>query len=61
MQQALEKLRATAGKLKSLRVQRAIKLCEWIKIRQETTVVQSQFKSGWSQPSIALKLLMPSN
>jgi hypothetical protein len=33
MQQALYKLQATAGKLKSLRVQRAIKLCERTKIR----------------------------
>ncbi len=41
MKQALYKLQATAGKLKSLRVQQAIKLREWIKIRQETTVLQS--------------------
>jgi hypothetical protein len=34
-------LQATAGKLKSLRVQCAIKLRERIKIRQETTVLQS--------------------
>jgi hypothetical protein len=32
-------LLATAGKLKSLRVQQAIKLREWIKIWQETTVL----------------------
>jgi hypothetical protein len=31
-------LQATAGKLKSLRIQRAIKLCERIKIQRETTV-----------------------
>jgi hypothetical protein len=41
MQQALQKLQATAGKLKSMRVQRAIKLCEQIEIQQETTVLQS--------------------
>jgi hypothetical protein len=34
-------LRATAGKLKSLCVQQAIKLRERIKIRQETTVLRS--------------------
>jgi hypothetical protein len=34
-------LRVTAGKLKSLRVQHAIKLCEWIKIWQDTTVLRS--------------------
>jgi hypothetical protein len=34
-------LQATAGKLKSLRVQRTIKLRERIKIWQETTVLQS--------------------
>jgi hypothetical protein len=34
-------LLATAGKLKSLRVQRAIKLCERIKIWRETGVLQS--------------------
>ncbi len=45
------------GKLRSLRVQRAIKLCERIKIWQETTVPQIYFKSGWSQLSIAVKLL----
>jgi hypothetical protein len=41
MKKALKKLQETAGKLKSLRVQRAIKLCEQIKIWQETTVLQS--------------------
>jgi hypothetical protein len=41
MKQALQKLQATAGKLKSLRVQQAIKLCERIKIWQETTVLRS--------------------
>jgi hypothetical protein len=41
MKQAPQKLQATAGKLESLRVQRAIKLSEQIKIRQETTVLQS--------------------
>jgi hypothetical protein len=41
MKQALQKLQATAGKLKSLRVQRAIKLHDQIKIWQETTVLQS--------------------
>jgi hypothetical protein len=35
------KIARTAGKLKSLRIQRAIKLCERIKIRQETTVLRS--------------------
>jgi hypothetical protein len=50
-------LRATAGKLKSLCVQQAIKLREWIKSQQETTVLRSYFLSGWSRPSIALKLL----
>jgi hypothetical protein len=39
MKQASNKLQATAGKLKSLRVQRAIKLSEWIKIQQKTTVL----------------------
>jgi hypothetical protein len=34
-------LLATAGKLKSLRVQRAIKLRERIKISRETTVLRS--------------------
>ncbi len=57
MQQASYKLQATAGKLKSLRVQRAIKLCERIKIRQETTVLRSLFLSRRSRPTIALKLL----
>jgi hypothetical protein len=38
---SLIKLRAAAGKLKSLRIQQAIKLRERIKIRQETTVLQS--------------------
>ncbi len=33
------KLQATAGMLKSLHVQRTIKLCEQIKIQQETTVL----------------------
>jgi hypothetical protein len=32
-------LQATAGKLKSLHIQRAIKLRERIKIQQETTVL----------------------
>jgi hypothetical protein len=41
MKQASKKLRATAGKLKSLRIQQAIKLHERIKIRRETTVLQS--------------------
>jgi hypothetical protein len=41
MKQALQKSQATAGKLKSLHIQHAIKLCEWIKIWQETTVSQS--------------------
>jgi hypothetical protein len=36
-----KKLQAAAGKLKSLRVQCAIKLRKWIKIWQETTVLQS--------------------
>ncbi len=40
-----------------MRVQCAIKLRERIKIRQEITVLRSKFLSGWSQPSIALKLL----
>ncbi len=35
------KLQVTAGKLKSLRIQCAIKLCERIKIRQDTTVLRS--------------------
>jgi hypothetical protein len=35
------KLRATVGKLKSLCIQHFIKLCEQIKIWQETTVLQS--------------------
>jgi hypothetical protein len=39
MKQASQKLQATAGKLKSLRIQRAIKLCERIKIQQETKVL----------------------
>jgi hypothetical protein len=34
-------LRATAGKLKSLHVQQAIKLHERIKIWQETTVLRN--------------------
>jgi hypothetical protein len=34
-------LQATAGKLKSLHVQCAIKLCEQMKIRPETTVLRS--------------------
>jgi hypothetical protein len=50
-------LQGTAGKLKSLHIQQAIKLREWIKIRQDTTVLQREFLSGWSRPSIALKLL----
>jgi hypothetical protein len=33
-------LLATAGKLKSLRVQQAIELCERIKIWQRTTVLR---------------------
>jgi hypothetical protein len=41
MKQALKKPLATAGKLKTLRVQPAIKLREWIKIRQENTVLRS--------------------
>jgi hypothetical protein len=41
MEQPLLKLLTTAGKLKSLRVQRAIKLRERIKIWQETTVLRS--------------------
>jgi hypothetical protein len=41
MKQALKKLLATSGKLKSLRLQRAIKLRERIKIRQGTTVLRS--------------------
>jgi hypothetical protein len=41
MKQALQKLQATAGKLKSFCVQRAIKLREQIKLWQETTVLQS--------------------
>ncbi len=41
MQQASYKLGATAGKLKSLRTQRAIKLRERIKFWQETTVQRS--------------------
>jgi hypothetical protein len=41
MKQASLKLQATAGKLKSLRVQQAIKLRERLKIWQETTVLQS--------------------
>ncbi len=36
-----------------------IKLRERIKICQEITVLRSQFLSGWSRPSIALKLLTP--
>ena len=39
-------LRATAAKMRSLRVQHAIKLCERIKIWQETTVPQSLLKVG---------------
>ena len=57
MQQALYKLRATVGKLSSLRVQRVIKLCEWVKTRRETTVPQSSLKSGHSQATIPGKLL----
>jgi hypothetical protein len=41
MKQASFKSPATAGKLKSLRVQQAIKLGERIKIWQETTVLRS--------------------
>jgi hypothetical protein len=57
MKQASLKLQATAGKLKSLCVQCAIKLCERIKICQESTVLRSLFLSGRSRPTIALKLL----
>jgi hypothetical protein len=32
MQQALEQLQGTAGKLRFLRVQQAIKVCNWKKI-----------------------------
>jgi hypothetical protein len=39
IKKASQKLQETAGKLKSLLVQRAIKLCERIKIQQETTVL----------------------
>ncbi len=41
MKKALLISRETPSKLKLLRVQRAIKLFEWIKIRRETTVLQS--------------------
>jgi hypothetical protein len=37
-------LRETAGKLKSLRVQRAIKLCKRTKIRGDTMRAQSSLK-----------------
>jgi hypothetical protein len=50
-------LRETAGKLKSLRVQRAIKLCERTKIRGDTTRARSSKKSWRSGPPIAVKLL----
>jgi hypothetical protein len=56
MLQASYKLQATAAKMRSLRVQRAIKLCEWIKIWQETTVPQSLLKSWCSRAPIAVKL-----
>ena len=41
MLQSSYKLQATAAKLRSLRVQRAIKRCERIKICQETIVQRS--------------------
>ena len=55
--QASYKLRATATKMRTLRVQRAIKLCERIKTRQETTVPRSSINSGRSRASIGVKLL----
>jgi hypothetical protein len=58
MLQASYKLRATAAKMRSLCVQRSIKLCERIKIWQETTVPQSLLKSWRSQAPIAVKQLM---
>jgi hypothetical protein len=55
MQQALyeSQAQATAGKLRSLFVQRVIKLCERIKIWQETTVPRSLLKGGHSRAPIA--------
>ena len=55
--QASYKSWATAAKMRSLRIQRAIKLCERIKIQRETTVLRSSIKSGRSWASIAGKLL----
>ena len=57
MCQALYKLRATPAKMRSLRIQRDIKLCERIKIRRETTVPRSLLLSGRSRATIAVKLL----
>ena len=57
MLQGSYKLRASAAKMRSLRVQRAIKLCERIKIWQETTVPWSLLKSWCSRAPIAVKLL----
>ena len=57
MLQALYKLQATAAKMRSLHVQRAIKLCERIKIWRETTVPQSLLKSRRSRAPIAVNSL----
>jgi hypothetical protein len=51
-------LQETAGKLKSLRVQRAIKLCKRIKIRQDITVLQSSLKCVCQWTPIAVKLFI---
>jgi hypothetical protein len=57
MLQASYKLQAIAVKMRSLCVQRAIKLCERIKFWQETTVPRSLLKKWRSQAPIASKLL----
>ena len=57
MLQALYKSRGTADKMRSLRIQRAIKLCYWIKVRQEATVPQSSLKCWRSWAPIEVKLL----
>ena len=48
------KFRATVAKMRSLHIQCAIKLCERIKIWQETTVSQSSLKSWRSRAPIAV-------
>ena len=61
MLQALCKSRATAAKMRSVCVQGAIKLCEQIKIWQETTVPRSSLKCWLSWASIAVNLLTSLN